>query len=67
MRMAQADAETMEVEFQLLVNALVRTFGKKIILQTLEQGVNLNSFKSERLHENHAVATCKLVTFSAFA
>jgi hypothetical protein len=42
MRMAQAVAEIMEVEFQLLVNALVRTSGKKIIWQTLQQGVNLN-------------------------
>jgi len=45
MTMAQAVTKTMEVEFQLLVNALVRTFDKKIIWQTLQQGVNLNSFK----------------------
>jgi hypothetical protein len=31
MRMVQAVAETMEVDFQLLVNALMHTFGKKII------------------------------------
>jgi hypothetical protein len=65
MRMAQAVAKTMGVKFQLMVNALVRTFSKKIIWQTLQQGVNLNSFKSEELYENHAVATCKF--FSSFA
>jgi len=37
-RMAQAVAKTMEVEFQLLVNALVCTFDKKITWQTLQLG-----------------------------
>jgi hypothetical protein len=50
----------------MLVNGLAHTFGKKIIWQTLQQGVNLNSFKSEGLHEKHEVATCKFVTLSAF-
>jgi len=45
----------------------VHTFSKKIVWQTLQQGVNLNSLKSEGLSEKHAVATCKLVTFSVFA
>jgi hypothetical protein len=53
--------------FSLLVNALVHTSAKKIIWQTLQHGFNLNSFKSEGLHEKHTVATCKLVTLSAFA
>ena len=54
--MAQADAGTMEVEFQLLVNALVRTFGKKIIWQTLEKGVNL-TFNIRMLDISNAACT----------
>jgi hypothetical protein len=45
----------------------VHNFSRKITWHTLQQGVNLNSFKSEGLHEKQALATRKLVTQSAFA
>jgi hypothetical protein len=52
--------------FDLLVNVTVYTLGKNLFGGLQSKGVHFNAFKSDGLHEKHAVATCKLGTFSAF-
>jgi hypothetical protein len=45
-------------------NSIIR---KKKLVVLAAMGLNVEEFKSGRLHEKHAVATWKLGTVSAFA